>query len=67
MDEDTPTTNPELSEGRPNPAFTEPSGPPPERAQSDARIRLLEQRLEEAYERIERGSRMLERAVEYRR
>jgi hypothetical protein len=65
---DLPTTNPDFSVPELNPAFTEASPPPPQppddvtQAQRDIRIRELEQLLEEAAKRIERGAAVLERS-----
>jgi|HubBroStandDraft_6_1064221.scaffolds.fasta_scaffold712047_2 hypothetical protein len=64
-----PTTNPDFSVPILNPAFTQASPPPPQPpdARRDARIRDLEQRLEEATKRMERGAEALERARKTRR
>jgi hypothetical protein len=67
---DTPTTNPDFSVPVLNPAFTQassPPPPPPPDVQRAARIRELEERLEEATRRIERGAEALERARRIRR
>jgi hypothetical protein len=59
-----PITNPDFSVPVLNPAFTQASPPPaqPLEAQRVVRIRELEQRLEQATKRIERGAEALERA-----
>jgi hypothetical protein len=67
---DLPITNPDFSVAELNPAFTQASPPPPPpppdeattQAQGEMRIRELEQLLEDAAKRIERGAEALERS-----